>query len=131
MYQCRITANEVYTAGFCCTLQGFCKQYRIFVRASCCQHCNRSDCNSLVNNRNAIFLFNGFTGGNELFCPSCDFVINLIASLMNVRINTIQKRNSHRGCTDIQAFILNHTNGFQNVPGIKDCIIHDVSCSLP
>ena len=20
---------------------------------------------------------------------------------------------------------------FQNVPGIKDCIIHDVSCSLP
>ena len=93
--QCGITADKVDTTGFSCTLQSLGELYRIFLRACSCQHSNRCYSNSLVDDRDTVFLFNLFTGFHQLFCLSCDLVIDLITSLIDVGVNTVQQRNTH------------------------------------
>ena len=130
VYQCGISADKVDTAGFRSTLQSLCKLYRAILRACSSEHCNRCNSNTLVDDRNAVFLFNFFTSFYQLFCFACDFVIDFIASLIDIGIDTIQQRNSHGSGSNIQALILNHADGFENIPCIKQCTIHisDFSC---
>ncbi len=68
MYECRIAAYEVYSAGIGCTLERLCKFDRIFPGTGCCEHSDRCNGYSLVNYRDTVFLLYLLTGLNELAC---------------------------------------------------------------
>ena len=127
VYQCRVTADKVDAAGFSCSLQCLCEFYRIVFRAGSSQHCNRGNRNSLVDDRDAVFFFNFFTGFYQLFCLSGDFVVDLVTRLVDVRVNTVQQRNTHSCGTNVQTFILDHPNCFQDISCVKHSAIHNSS----
>ena len=127
VYQCRVTADKVDTAGFSCSLQRFCEFDRTVFRAGSSQHCNRCNGNSFVDNRNAVFFFNFFAGLYQFFCLSGDFIIDLVTRFVDVRVNTVQQRNTHGCGTNVQTFILDHSNCFQDISCVKHSTIHNSS----
>ena len=54
VYKCRITADKVYSAGVSCSLEGLCELYCITVRAGCSKYGDRSNGDTLVNDRYAV-----------------------------------------------------------------------------
>ena len=109
-----IAADKVDADGLRRLFQGFCIQNG--VTAACGnEHRNRRDGNALVNNRNAVFLFDVFPGFDQVLCLTADFVIHLVTGTGNIRIRTAQQRNAHGDGAYIQIFLSNHIDGFEYI----------------
>ena len=119
MYECRVTADKVYSAGICRSLESLRKLYRTLVRAGCSKHSNRSHGNSLVDYRDTVLLFYLLTHGNKPFSLSHDLFIDLVTSLVNICINTVKERNAHCRRSDVEAFVLNHSYSFKYIVYVK------------
>ena len=77
-YQCRISAEEVYTHLFCRTIQRLCDRHKIFRGLAGCgtDHCDRGNRDTLVYDRNTILLFNLFTNSYQILGCSSDLIID-------------------------------------------------------
>ena len=121
--QCGISADKINSDSMGCPIQRTCVFHRVAAGYTG-QHGNRCNGNSLVYNWNAVLSGNLFAGFHQVFCFSADLFVDLLAGAVDVAVRTVQQRDAHGGGTDIQVFVSNHGNGFQDIANI---VIH--ACS--
>ena len=119
MHQCGIAADEVYSAGVGSSLQSLCELYRVTLRAGCCKHSYWSYRDTLVYDRDTVFGLYLLTDLYETACFGDYLVIDLFASLVDIRVDTVKERDTHSNSTDIKAFVLYHADSFEYVIYIK------------
>ena len=112
MYQSGISADKVNADFFCGFIQSMCKINWAFSIARACQHSNRRNRDSFINNRNPIFFGDIFTRFHQVFGIAANFIINFCTSCLDIRINTIQQRDTHCNGAYIQMFVVYHIDGF-------------------
>ena len=115
MHERRISTDKVYTDSFRRFVESFSKFNRIFCWASSRNKCNRSNRYSLVNNRNSIILAYIFACLNKVFCISANLIIDFITGFINIRVDTVEQRDTHSDCTNVEIFVINHTDGFKYI----------------
>ena len=56
-------------------------------------------------------------GLDEVLGAAADFVVNLVARLVNILINAVEQRNTHGDGSHVQVFVVNHIDSFQYILG--------------
>ena len=73
---------------------------------------NRCYGNTLIDNRNTVFLFNLLGRFGQMLGAFGDFIVDVSAKLVRVVTHAIVKRNAHRDGTDVKIFVTDHTDCF-------------------
>ena len=117
LHQCRVTPDEVYPAVYC----GLFQHMGVFdgLTRRGADNGDGGDGNPLVDNGNPVFLFNLFPHLHQFAGLLHDFIVNLPAGGIRVRIDAIQQRDAHGNGADVQVFFLDHVDGFHDVLGIE------------
>ena len=123
MYQSGKTAEEVYADGIGGAVERFGKLYVIVGAFRAADQRDRRYRNTLVDDRNSVFLFDIAAGLYELFGAARDLVVDLVTGLFDIVGLTVEKRNAHGDGTDVEVLLADHIDGFKNV----FCVQHDVT----
>jgi hypothetical protein len=59
--------------------------------------------------------YHAITDLDDIFRLVCNFIINIIAKLIDIVRNTIIKRDTHRNGSHVEIFVLDHMYGFKNI----------------
>ena len=76
---------------------------------------NRRNGNAFVHYGDSILLRNILSGFHQVFRQTCDFIINLPAKRVHIRIHAIQQVDTHRNGTHIKILLLDHLVGLQHL----------------
>ena len=112
LYQGRKTANKVYAYSLGCLVQGLCHRHIGICLAGFSGNGNRSNGNTLMNNRNTVLGLNIFAGFYQKLSRLGNLVVDIAAELVNIRMSTVTEGNAHGNGADIQLVLRNHAVGF-------------------
>ena len=73
---------------------------------------------TLVNNRNAVLLFDVNTGCYQMLGSFGNFIVDPLAEAIGILAHAIPKGNAHGDGADVEVFLTDHFNGFQYVARI-------------
>ena len=68
-----------------------------------------------MNNRDTVFFFDIFAGFHEVFCVSCDFIINIFAGFFCGTVRAVEQGDTHGNGSDIEMFLADHIDCFENI----------------
>ena len=119
VYQCGITADEVYAHRLGGTVQRQRKTNRINAGVSACDHGNGGDGDPLVNNRDSVLFADVLAGFYQILSIAADLVVNFVTGPVCVRVNAVQQRNTHGDGSHVQVFVVDHIDGFQYIMAIE------------
>lgn len=105
-----------FVGGF---IQGFGVGHIVRVIAGPRNQRNGRHRDALVDDWNAKLSFDAFALGYQVFSHSGNFVINFAAGFFAVGVDAVHQRDPHGNGTDIQIFLLDHTDGFKHI--FKHC----------
>ena len=112
--QCAVAADEVHADRLGCFLQDF----RIFYRISAGyrrQKRDGCDRDPFVNDRDAVGALDLLTGCHQMFGTACDLIVDLLRRTVYVVVGAIEEGQSHRDRADVEIFVVDHPNRFQNI----------------
>ena len=119
LHQRGIAANEVHAHGLRGALERVRKKHGVALGAGRREHRDRRDAQALVNDRNAVFLFDARADGNVVLRDAADLVINFVAGGMDIRVDAIEQGNADRDRADVEMLLLDHADGFENVVRVE------------
>ena len=109
------TADEVDAGRACRAVERLGKRHIAVRGGHRADHRDRGDRDALVDDRDAELALDLLARGDQLFRAAGDLVINLIRQHIDIVAGEVAQRNAHRDCADIEVFLLDHLNGFQNI----------------
>ena len=122
MNKCGIPADQIDADRFRRFVHGL-REFDRALAACRADDGDRRDGNALVDDRYAVFALNILAGFDEIFGAARDFLIYLGARLIDVCTNAVQKGDAHGDGADVQIFILDHPDGFQNIVHIDHAAV--------
>ena len=113
-YKGGIAAQEVYADLFGGAVQGLGNRNKIIaaVAGAAAHDCRRSDGNTLVDDRYAVFSGDLFAGAHQVAGAGGYLVIYFRPKTSKIRIRTVQEADAHCNGADIQVFPVDHSIGF-------------------
>ena len=122
--QCGISAQEIDTHFLGCLVQCFCQLDKIIrCLAGCAAHqSRRSDGNTLVYDRDTVLCGDILARFHQIFGQRSNLGIHFFADHINIRIDTIQKTDTHGNGTHIQVLLVNHFICFVYLKNINHAV---------
>ena len=109
MYKCGVAAYIVYARALGNALEGLGVLYGLARRGG--DDSDRCDGNALVDYRDTILLFNILARFDEIFRFAHHLLVYFIAGAVGIAVNTVEERDTHCRCADIEVFLLYHLYG--------------------
>ena len=85
---------------------------------------NRSNGDTLVHDRNTVFLRDILPGLHQILGQACHLIIYILTENIQITVGAVQQVNTHGNGTHVQIFLLYHLIGFENLGYIN----HSNSC---
>ncbi len=109
LHQRRKSADKIDADFLGCLVKRLCYRHIRVCFAGFCSNSNRRDRNAFMDDWDAILGFDVLTRLDQKLCRTCNFIVDVLAKLLDIRMCTITKGNPHRNSPYIQLVLRNHT----------------------
>ena len=119
LHERRIAADEVDAQLLSRLVERVGEAHGVLALTGRRHHADGGDGDALVDDGDAVFLFDVLSCFDQVLGAAHDLVIDLDARLFDVLVETVEQRNTHGDGPHVQVFVVDHMDGFQNVFGFQ------------
>ena len=114
VHQRAVAADEIHTDRLRRFFENLCVFHRIAARHRGKQR-DRCDRDPLVDDRDTVGTLNFLSDRDQTCGAARDFFVDLLRRAVDIGVGAVKEREPHRNGTDIEIFIVDHPDGFQNI----------------
>ena len=120
-YECGVAADQVDADLLGRAVECVCDLDKILgaLAGACAHQRDRSDGDTLIDDRDAVVAFDGLAGGNEVLGIGSDLAVDVVAGLVDIVRGAVEQRDAHGDGADVELLLLDHLIGLVDLHDVQ------------